>query len=121
MSLTQNEREKIRRYFGYPAATGWTNQIQLFCDRFSVTQPEAEETVRSLLRQIEQINLQLQQTLGDEQAGQKPLNSSTGQEVSVLRREQRQHVQTLSGFLGLPIHRAVFGGEGWQSSRRVAR
>lgn len=121
MSLTQTEREKIRRYFGYPAATGWVNQIQLYCDRFSAAQPEAEETVRSLLQQVDQIGLQLQQVSGDEAAGQKPPVTLAQPDLSALKRKQLQQVQTLSELLGLPVHRAVFGGEGWQSSRRGSR
>lgn len=124
MSFTADEQEKIRRYFGYPAATGWMHQIQNFCNRVSVASAEAEAAAKSLLLEIDKIELQVQKTKPFATRMSQPEMEDTSQptlaqQLSTLKQEQASLVQELSKLLELPIHREMFGGGGWQMSGRL--
>lgn len=126
MTFTADEQEKIHRYFGYPAATGWIHQIQNFCNRMSEASAEAEETARALIQQIDQLDLRSQQA---KQFGAKTSQSETegiaqnvfGEQMNTLKRDQASLVQELSELLELPVHREIFGSGGCQPSRRHRR
>ncbi|HEY9761525.1 MAG TPA: hypothetical protein V6D07_03310 [Trichocoleus sp.] len=127
MAFTVDEQEKIRRYFGYPAATGWMRQIQDFCNRVSEASAEAEETAKALLCQIDKLDFQVRQARPfathplQSRMGDSTHEDDSGEPLNVLKREQASLVRELSNLLGLPIHREIFGSGGWQTSKHPRR
>ncbi|HEY9735876.1 MAG TPA: hypothetical protein V6D06_06320 [Trichocoleus sp.] len=120
MSFTDEEIDKIRHYFGYPAATGWRHQIRALCDSVSRSNEEVEQRVRSQLQELNQLDRQLRQQAAEaaqnNAAGKPPLPAEP---LMALKQAQGERVELLSGLLELPIHRTMFRGGGSQSSRRL--
>lgn len=120
MSFTDDEIDRIRHYFGYPAATGWRHQIRALCDQLTTSNEEIEQRVRSQLQELNQLEVQLRQQSAEiaqnKAAGKPPLPPEP---LATLKQAQGERVELLSGLLDLPIHRTMFKCGGWQSSRRL--
>jgi len=119
MGLLASDKERIRKYLGYPLDTTQLGRIQ---ERMDIVDAYgATDTVRQYLMQLDKIALQIDETrpFAAIAATSNAASSTTympGGRMNDLRTEGRRYVQMLSSTLELHIMRDYFGSNSGGSS-----
>lgn len=125
--FTTDDKEKIRRYLGYPAEATYMTLIDKRCGEAAAAAPGVVTTIKTALRELGRIDQEkkstrpfMERTLTSNASGTNQRSPSFARDYS--QQMQRQYIDEIAATLRLPVHRYPFTeSSGWGSSGKIVR